>query len=74
MGRRRLVALVSALLMLVIGAVVIGAFAAATQSSRGRDLIRRVVEAQLSRVHRVYPLSARMSVSRFGCVKVILVL
>ena len=49
MGRRRLVALVSALLMLVIGAVVIGAFAAATQSSRGRDLIRRVVEAQLSR-------------------------
>ena len=49
MGRRRLVALVSALLMLVIGAAVIGAFATATQSDRGRDFIRRVVQAQLAR-------------------------
>lgn len=49
MGRRRLVALVSALLMLLIGGVVLGAFAMATQSDRGRDLIRRVVQAQLSR-------------------------
>lgn len=49
MGRRRLVALVSALLMLCIGAGVIGAFVAATQSERGRDFIRRVVQAQLAR-------------------------
>ena len=49
MGRRRLVALVSALLMLVIGGAVIGSFAMATQSDRGRDFIRRVVQAQLAR-------------------------
>lgn len=49
MGRRRLVALVSALLMLFIGAGVIGAFVAATQSERGRDFIRRVVQVQLAR-------------------------
>ncbi len=49
MGRRRLVVLVSALLMLVIGAALVGAFVAATQSAGGRDFIRRVVQAQLSR-------------------------
>lgn len=35
--------------MLVIGAGVVGAFVAATQGERGRDFIRRVVEAQLGR-------------------------
>jgi len=49
MGRRRLVVLVSALLMLVIAAGVIGAFVAATHSERGRDFIRRVVQAQIAR-------------------------
>lgn len=49
MGRRRLVALVSALAMLAIGAGVVVGFAAATQSEGGRNLIRRVLEAQLER-------------------------
>ncbi|MDH5233756.1 MAG: translocation/assembly module TamB [Gemmatimonadota bacterium] len=49
MGRRRLVALVSALVMLVIFAGVITGFVVATQSDRGRDLIRRLAQAQLSR-------------------------
>jgi translocation and assembly module TamB len=49
MGRRRLVVLWSAVLMLVIGAGIVGAFVAATQGERGRDFIRRVVEAQLNR-------------------------
>jgi translocation and assembly module TamB len=49
MIRRRVVALISALLMLTIGAVSIGTFVAATQSERGREWIRRAVEAQLSR-------------------------
>lgn len=52
MSRRRLVALVSALLMLAIGASVIGAFVVATQSAGGRELIRRGAEAQLSRLIR----------------------
>ena len=50
MGRRRLVMLWSALLMLGIGAAVIGAFVAATQSEDGRDFIRRLAQAQLGRV------------------------
>lgn len=49
MGRRRLVALVSAVVMLAIGAGAVVGFAAATQSEGGRDLIRRVLEAQLER-------------------------
>lgn len=49
MGRRRLVALVSALLMILIFAGLITAFVAATQSDRGRDLIRRLAQAQLAR-------------------------
>ncbi|MBX3174526.1 MAG: translocation/assembly module TamB [Gemmatimonadaceae bacterium] len=52
MSRRRLVALVSAVLMLALGASVIGAFVLATQSDRGRELIRRVAEAQLSQLVR----------------------
>lgn len=52
MSRRRLVALVSALLMLAIGAGLIGAFVLATQSAGGRELIRRAAEAQLSRLVR----------------------
>jgi translocation and assembly module TamB len=47
--RRRLVALVSAVLMLGIGAGVIGLFVAATQGERGRDWLRRALQAQLSR-------------------------
>lgn len=49
MGRRRLVVLISALLMILLAGGVIGAFVAATQSERGRDVIRRVVEGQLAR-------------------------
>ncbi len=49
MSRRRLVALVSTLLMLGIGAVAIGIFVAATQSDGGREIIRRAVEGQLAR-------------------------
>lgn len=49
MSRRRLVALISALLMLGIGAGAIGLFVAATQSDGGREMIRRAVEGQLSR-------------------------
>ena len=49
MGRRRLVVLVSALLMLALGAGVVAAFVAATQSAGGRDWIRRVAQAQLAR-------------------------
>ena len=49
MGRRRLVALVSALAMLAIFASVVAGFVLATQSDRGRDLIRRLAQAQLSR-------------------------
>ena len=48
-GRRRVVALVSALVMLVIFAGAIVGFVVATQSERGRDLIRRVAQAQLAR-------------------------
>lgn len=50
MSRRRLVAIVSALLMLAIGAGVIGAFVLAIQSDGGRELIRRAAEAQISRL------------------------
>ena len=49
MGRRRLVVLVSALLMLGIGGVIVGAFVAATQGEEGRDWIRRFAQAQLAR-------------------------
>jgi translocation and assembly module TamB len=49
MSRRRLVALVSALLMLGIGAGAVGLFVAATQSEGGREMIRRAVEGQLAR-------------------------
>lgn len=49
MIRRRLVALISALLMLGIAAVSVGVFAAATQSDGGREWIRRALEAQLAR-------------------------
>ena len=49
MSRRRLVALVSAALMLALGAAAIGIFAAATQSDGGREMIRRAVAAQLAR-------------------------
>ena len=49
MGRRRLVVLVSALLMILFFGGIIGAFVAATQSEGGRDAIRRVVEGQLAR-------------------------
>ncbi len=49
MIRRRLVALISAALMLMIGAVGVGGFVAATQSEGGREWIRRAAEAQLSR-------------------------
>src|SRR5579872_6745405 len=49
MGRRRLVVLVSALAMLLIGSGVVAALVAATQSDGGRDWIRRQVVRQLSR-------------------------
>ncbi|MEX2182194.1 MAG: translocation/assembly module TamB domain-containing protein [Gemmatimonadaceae bacterium] len=49
MIRRRIVALVSAVLMLAIGGVAVGGFVAATQSERGREWIRRGLEAQLAR-------------------------
>lgn len=49
MSRRRLVALVSALLMLGLGASVIGGFVLATQSDDGREMIRRAVEGQIAR-------------------------
>lgn len=49
MGRRRLVVLVSALLMIALGAAVVGGLVAATQGARGRDWIRRVVQVQLDR-------------------------
>jgi translocation and assembly module TamB len=52
MSRRRLAALVSALLMLAIGASIIGSFVLATQSERGREYIRRLAEAQLERAVR----------------------
>jgi translocation and assembly module TamB len=52
LSRRGLVALVSAALMLVFGAASIAAFVLATQSEGGRDLIRRVAQAQLERVVR----------------------
>lgn len=52
LSRRALVVLVSAALMLAIGAASIGAFAVATQSEGGREWIRRVAEGQLSRVLR----------------------
>ena len=47
--RRRLVALVSTVLMLTIGAGVIGMLVMATQGERGRDWLRRALQAQLSR-------------------------
>jgi translocation and assembly module TamB len=50
MGRRRLVVLVSALMMLLIGAAAVAGFVAATQSEGGRDWIRRAVQSQLTRV------------------------
>ncbi len=49
MSRRRLVALISAALMLAIGAGAVGVFVAATQSEGGREWIRRFAEAQLAR-------------------------
>lgn len=49
MIRRRYVALISALLMLALGAVSIGSFVVATQSEGGREWIRRALEVQLSR-------------------------
>lgn len=51
-ARRALVALVSAGLMIFIGAAAIGALVAATQSEGGREWIRSVAEAQLSRILR----------------------
>lgn len=52
MNRRALVALVSAGLMLAIGAGAIGSLVAATQSEGGREWIRRLAEAQLERTMR----------------------
>lgn len=52
MGRRRLVVLVSAVLMIVLGAGVVGALVAATQGERGRDWIRGFVEARIARAVR----------------------
>ena len=52
LNRRALVALVSAGLMLAIGAAAVGSFVAATQSEGGREWIRRVAEAQLERALR----------------------
>ena len=52
MSRRRLVALVSAVLMLTMGAGLIGAFVLATQSEGGRETIRRLAEAQIARLVR----------------------
>lgn len=52
LNRRALVALVSAGLMLGIGAASIGGLVAATQSEGGREWIRRLAEAQLERAFR----------------------
>jgi autotransporter translocation and assembly factor TamB len=52
MGRRRLVVLLSALLMIALGAGAVGLFVAGTQGERGRDWIRQVVQAQLARTVR----------------------
>lgn len=52
MNRRALVALVSAVLMLGIGAAAIGGLVVATQSEGGREWIRRLAEAQLERAFR----------------------
>lgn len=49
MGRRRLVALVSALVMLAIGAGAVLALVGATQSEDGREWLRRALQAQLAR-------------------------
>ena len=49
MGRRRLVVLISAIAMLLLGAGVVGALVAATQTVGGRDWIRRTLAQQLSR-------------------------
>ncbi len=49
MVRRRLVVLVSALLMIVIGVGVVGALVTATQSEGGRDWIRVQLSRQLAR-------------------------
>lgn len=49
MIRRRIVALISAGLMLAIAAISVGGFVAATQSTGGREWIRRALEAQLAR-------------------------
>lgn len=49
MSRRRLVALVSALLMLGIASGAVGLLVVATQSDGGREVIRRVIEGQLAR-------------------------
>lgn len=51
-NRRAAVALVSAGLMIAIGAAAIGALVAATQSEGGREWIRRVAEGQLERMLR----------------------
>lgn len=48
MIRRRVVALISALLMLGIATLTVGGFAVATQGDGGREWIRRALEAQLS--------------------------
>ena len=49
MGRRRLVVLLSAITMMLIGAGVVGALVAATQSDGGRDWIRRQLVTQIAR-------------------------
>jgi len=48
MGRRRLVVLVSALAMLLLGTGLVGALVAATQSEGGREWIRRQLARQLA--------------------------
>ncbi len=48
-GRRRLVVLLSAITMMLIGGAVVGALVAATQSAGGREWIRVHVEQQITR-------------------------
>src|ERR1019366_9520871 len=49
MGRRRLVVLLSAITMMLIGAGIIGALVAATQSDGGREWIRAQLVRQIAR-------------------------
>lgn len=49
MGRRRLVVLLSAITMMLIGMAVVGGLVAATQSDGGREWIRRQLVAQIAR-------------------------